>query len=88
MAQPHTVPTEDELQEAAERLARHALRESKRATRSILARSNDPAALERALSVLGLVRALAPEDPLTETFATQLLVTCRRLLEADTAKPR
>ena len=82
MAQPHAAPIEIDVQEAAERLARHALRESKRATQSVIARSNDPEALDRALSVLGLVRALAPEDPLTETFATQLLVTCRRLLEA------
>jgi hypothetical protein len=79
------VQTEEEIQDAAERLARLALRESSRARRSVLAHSNDPEMIDRAQSVLSLVRSLATEDPGLEAFATQLLSSCRRL--AETSKP-
>jgi hypothetical protein len=77
---------EDERQRRAQRLARTAVTESARAIRIVSARADDAQMLDEALAALNLVRSLAPDDPLVESLAAQLLLNSKSAMNRKPAR--
>jgi hypothetical protein len=77
---------EDERLRRAQRLARAAVTESARAIRIVSARADDAQMLDEALAALNLVRSLAPDDPLVESLAVQLLLSSKSAMIRSTSR--
>lgn len=68
---------QDERKRKAQRVARAAVTECARAIRIVNARAETPDMLDEALAALNLVRSLAPDDPIVESLAAQLILSCK-----------
>jgi hypothetical protein len=68
---------QDERKRKAQRVARAAVTECARAIRIVTARAETPDMLDEALAALNLVRSLAPDDPIVESLAAQLILSCK-----------